>query len=264
MGVSQNKGTHGYLQIMNFNRVFHHKPSILVYPYFWKQPYWRQDQQQQHPSSNRIADIMKGNDNSMGTCSTGFRVFANSQQGVRIQPSSWIFILPLQCVCFCSSLTTDFFHYRMPRNGPGTIMCRRIGHVTPKRVTPYKSDKKCLTWELCPPGNKTNPIPNIVSLVDVDVWVFFWDGKIYPFFDGREMVGSNTWSSFPLHQLGITTGDSRKCSEDSTLQPCSGGQGAEGRPRGLAPWELQWVGTHRIHETHIYLHFSWVLLLMYM
>ena len=24
---------------MNFNRVFHYKPSILGYPYFWKHPY---------------------------------------------------------------------------------------------------------------------------------------------------------------------------------------------------------------------------------
>ena len=33
MGVSKNNGTP---QIINFNRVFHHKPSILGYPYFWK------------------------------------------------------------------------------------------------------------------------------------------------------------------------------------------------------------------------------------
>ena len=26
-------------QIIHFNRVFHHKPSILGYPYFWKHPY---------------------------------------------------------------------------------------------------------------------------------------------------------------------------------------------------------------------------------
>ena len=26
-------------QIINFNRVFHYKPSILGYPYFWKHPY---------------------------------------------------------------------------------------------------------------------------------------------------------------------------------------------------------------------------------
>ena len=29
----------GYPQIINFNRVFHYKPSILGYPYFWKHPY---------------------------------------------------------------------------------------------------------------------------------------------------------------------------------------------------------------------------------
>ena len=29
----------GYLQIIHFNRVFHYKPSILGYPYFWKHPY---------------------------------------------------------------------------------------------------------------------------------------------------------------------------------------------------------------------------------
>ena len=28
-----------YPQIINFNRVFHHKPSILGYPYFWKHPF---------------------------------------------------------------------------------------------------------------------------------------------------------------------------------------------------------------------------------
>ena len=36
MGVSKNSGTP---QIINFNRVFHYKPSILGYPYFWKHPY---------------------------------------------------------------------------------------------------------------------------------------------------------------------------------------------------------------------------------
>ena len=35
MGVFKNKGTP---QIIHFNRVFHHKPSILGYPYFWKYP----------------------------------------------------------------------------------------------------------------------------------------------------------------------------------------------------------------------------------
>ena len=29
----------GYPQIINFNRVFHYKPSILGYQYFWKHPY---------------------------------------------------------------------------------------------------------------------------------------------------------------------------------------------------------------------------------
>ena len=28
-----------YLQIIQFNKVFHYKPSILGYPYFWKHPY---------------------------------------------------------------------------------------------------------------------------------------------------------------------------------------------------------------------------------
>ena len=28
-----------YPQIINFNRVFHYKPSILGYPYLWKHPY---------------------------------------------------------------------------------------------------------------------------------------------------------------------------------------------------------------------------------
>ena len=37
MGVSKNRV---FLpQIINFNRVFHFKPSILGYPYFWKHLY---------------------------------------------------------------------------------------------------------------------------------------------------------------------------------------------------------------------------------
>ena len=36
MGDSKNSGTP---KSSHFNRVFHHKPSILRYPYFWKQPY---------------------------------------------------------------------------------------------------------------------------------------------------------------------------------------------------------------------------------
>ena len=30
---------YGYPQIIHFNRVFHYKPSILGYPYFWKHPH---------------------------------------------------------------------------------------------------------------------------------------------------------------------------------------------------------------------------------
>ena len=29
----------GYLQIIHFNGVFHYKPSMLGYPYFWKHPH---------------------------------------------------------------------------------------------------------------------------------------------------------------------------------------------------------------------------------
>ena len=36
MGVSENSGFSP--QIIHFNRVFHYKPSILGYPYFWKHP----------------------------------------------------------------------------------------------------------------------------------------------------------------------------------------------------------------------------------
>ena len=36
MDVSENSGTP---QIIHFNRVFHYKPSILGYHYFWKHPY---------------------------------------------------------------------------------------------------------------------------------------------------------------------------------------------------------------------------------
>ena len=35
MDVSENRGTP---KIIHFNRVFHYKPSILGYPYFWKHP----------------------------------------------------------------------------------------------------------------------------------------------------------------------------------------------------------------------------------
>ena len=36
MDVSQNRGTP---KSSHFNRVFHYKPSILGFPYFWKHPY---------------------------------------------------------------------------------------------------------------------------------------------------------------------------------------------------------------------------------
>ena len=39
MGVSKNRCTMVYPQIIHFNRVFHYKPSILGYQYFWKHPY---------------------------------------------------------------------------------------------------------------------------------------------------------------------------------------------------------------------------------
>ena len=32
-----------YPQIIHFNGVFHYKPSILGYPYFWKHPYIRNE-----------------------------------------------------------------------------------------------------------------------------------------------------------------------------------------------------------------------------
>ena len=37
MGISKNRGKTS--QIIHFNRVFHYKPSILGYHYFWKHPY---------------------------------------------------------------------------------------------------------------------------------------------------------------------------------------------------------------------------------
>ena len=37
MGASENRGVS--TQIIHFNKVFHYKPSILGYPYFWKHPY---------------------------------------------------------------------------------------------------------------------------------------------------------------------------------------------------------------------------------
>ena len=37
-----------YPQIIHFNRVFHYKPSILGYPYFWKHPYKSPETQFHH------------------------------------------------------------------------------------------------------------------------------------------------------------------------------------------------------------------------
>ena len=39
MDVSENSGTPKSSILNHFNRVFHYKPSILGYPYFWKHPY---------------------------------------------------------------------------------------------------------------------------------------------------------------------------------------------------------------------------------
>ena len=49
MGVSKNKGVSP--QIIHFNRVFHYKPSILGYPYFWKHPYMHNFQGVKHHGS---------------------------------------------------------------------------------------------------------------------------------------------------------------------------------------------------------------------
>ena len=49
MDVSENSGTPKYPQILHFNRVFHYKPSILGYPYFWK-----------HPNSEEILWLHRG------------------------------------------------------------------------------------------------------------------------------------------------------------------------------------------------------------
>ena len=40
MDVSENRVFS--LQIIHLNRVFHYKPSILGYPYFWKHPYGKE------------------------------------------------------------------------------------------------------------------------------------------------------------------------------------------------------------------------------
>ena len=43
-------------QIIHFNRVFHYKPSILGYPYFWKQPYPNESHKKQKTSPTRQQD----------------------------------------------------------------------------------------------------------------------------------------------------------------------------------------------------------------
>ena len=60
MGVSKNRGNPP--QIIHFSRVFHYKPSILGYPYFWKHPYvmsaffssWRS-----YPSNRKVHKAWK-------------------------------------------------------------------------------------------------------------------------------------------------------------------------------------------------------------
>ena len=39
MGVSKNNGTPKSSILIGFSMVFHYKPSILGYPYFWKHPH---------------------------------------------------------------------------------------------------------------------------------------------------------------------------------------------------------------------------------
>ena len=39
MGVSKNNGTPKSSILIGFSMVFHYKPSILEYPYFWKHPH---------------------------------------------------------------------------------------------------------------------------------------------------------------------------------------------------------------------------------
>ena len=51
MDVSENSGTP---KSSTLNRVFHYKPSILGYPYFWKHPYRRGDiTPNLHPSTHQ-------------------------------------------------------------------------------------------------------------------------------------------------------------------------------------------------------------------
>ena len=39
MDVSENSGTPKSSIVIGFSMVFHYKPSMLGYPYFWKHPY---------------------------------------------------------------------------------------------------------------------------------------------------------------------------------------------------------------------------------
>ena len=52
--VSENGGFSP--QIIHFNRVFDYKPSILGYPYFWKDPYILQDLKTLHPNHLDMLD----------------------------------------------------------------------------------------------------------------------------------------------------------------------------------------------------------------
>ena len=57
MDVSENSGTP---KSSHFNRVFHYKPSILGYPYFWKHPYNRCNPKRPHLFSPREVSGLRG------------------------------------------------------------------------------------------------------------------------------------------------------------------------------------------------------------
>ena len=61
-----------YPQIMHFNRVFHYKPSILGYPYFWKHPY----------SSTAYVVLLQ--------CHEGFLFFLSKHQTILDQVSHYV------------------------------------------------------------------------------------------------------------------------------------------------------------------------------
>ncbi len=48
-------------QIMNLNRVFHYKPSILGYPYFWKHPYQNSTKSMSNAQSPAISELSRPN-----------------------------------------------------------------------------------------------------------------------------------------------------------------------------------------------------------